>query len=101
MRNILSRLVDSNDRAVKRLQPVVDEINSLESEYEALTDDQIRERMATLRAEVLEDAAPSEPSPEELEHESSERRREIRRAREKDDLAHLRDVNARHGIARR
>jgi preprotein translocase subunit SecA len=92
MRNILSRLVDSNDRAVKRLQPVVDEINSLESEYEALTDDQIRERMATLRAEVLEDAAPSEPSPEELEHESSERRREIRRAREKDDLAHLRDV---------
>jgi preprotein translocase subunit SecA len=92
VRNLISRLVDSNDRAVKRLQPAVDEINSLESEYEALTDDQIRERMASLRAEILEDAAPSEPSAEELEHESSERRREIRRAREKDDLAHLRDV---------
>ncbi|MEX2546404.1 MAG: preprotein translocase subunit SecA [Chloroflexota bacterium] len=92
MKNLISRLVDSNDRAVKRLQPIVDEINSLEPEFEALSDDHIRERMVALRAEILEDAAPSEPTTEEVEHESSERRRELRRAREKDDIGHLQDV---------
>ncbi|MGI8928411.1 MAG: preprotein translocase subunit SecA [Candidatus Limnocylindrales bacterium] len=92
MKNFISRLVDSNDRAIKRLQPMVNEINALEPEFEALSDDQIRERMVTLRAEIREDAAPSEPSTDETEHESSERRRELRRAREKDDIKHLQDV---------
>ncbi|MEO6350428.1 MAG: preprotein translocase subunit SecA [Candidatus Limnocylindrales bacterium] len=92
MRNLISRFVDSNDRAVKRFQPMVDEINTLEPEFEALSDEQIRERMVALRAEILEDAAASEPSEEELNNESSERRRELRRAREKDDIAHLQDV---------
>jgi preprotein translocase subunit SecA len=92
LKNLISRLVDSNDRAVKRLQPTVDQINSLESEFEALTDDQIRERMIALRTEIREDAAPSDPSAEETEHESSERRRELRRQREKEDIAHLQAV---------
>jgi preprotein translocase subunit SecA len=92
MLNLLSRLVDSNERAVKRLQPTVDEINHLEPEFEALSDQEIRERMIALRAEVLEDAAPSEPSDDELEHHSSEHRRELRRAREKADIAHLQQV---------
>jgi preprotein translocase subunit SecA len=90
--NLISRLVDSNDRAVKRLQPIVDEINKLEPEFEALSDAEIRERMVTLRAEIREDAAPTEPSTEEVENESSERRRELRRAREKEDLKHLQTV---------
>jgi preprotein translocase subunit SecA len=92
MRSLISRFVDSNDRAVKRLQPIVDEINSLEDEFEASSDQAIRERMAALRAEIMHDGAPSEPSEEEVEHESSERRRELRRAREKDDLKHLQTV---------
>jgi preprotein translocase subunit SecA len=92
VKNLFSRLVDSNDRAVKRLQPIVNEVNSLEPEFEALSDDQIRERMLALRAEIQEEAAPSEASAEEVEHESSERRRELRRAREKDDLKHLQEV---------
>ncbi len=48
--------------------------------------------MVALRAEILEDSAPSEPSDEERTHESSERRRELRRAREKEDTAHLQGV---------
>jgi len=92
VKNFISRLVDSNDRAVKKLQPIVDEVNSLEPEFEALTDDQIRERMVALRAEIQDDAAPSEPSAEEVEHESSERRRELRKARQKEDFKHLQDV---------
>ena len=92
MRNLISRFVDSNDRVVDKLQPLVDEINSLEAEFEALSDDEIRERMIALRAEVMAEAAPSEPSADELQNESSERRRELRKAREKDDFKHLQGV---------
>jgi preprotein translocase subunit SecA len=92
MLNLLSRFVDSNERNVKRLKPIVDEINGLEAEFEALSDDEIRARMIELRDQVREDAAPSDPSQEELDAESSERRAELRRARQKEDIAHLRDV---------
>ncbi len=92
MLNLFSRFVDSNERVVKRLQPLVDEINSLEAELQALTDDEIRQRMIELRDEIREDAAPSEPSEEELTNESSERRRELRRQREKEDIKHLQGV---------
>jgi preprotein translocase subunit SecA len=92
MLNLLSRFVDSNERVVKRLQPLVDEINSLESEFQELSDDEIRQRMLELRDEIRVDAAPTEPTEEELTNESSERRRELRRAREKEDIKHLQGV---------
>lgn len=38
----LSKLVDSNEKAVERLQPLVDEINDLEPEFEKLTDAELR-----------------------------------------------------------
>ncbi len=92
MRNLISRFVDSNDRVVGKLQPLVGEINALEPEFEALTDEAIRERMVALRGEVMAEAAPSEPSQDELDNDSSERRRELRKAREKDDFKHLQGV---------
>ena len=92
MLNLISRFVDSNERVVKRLQPLVVEINSLESELKELTDDEIRQRMIELRDEIRDDAAPSEPSEDELTNESSERRRELRRQREKEDIKHLQGV---------
>ncbi len=92
MLNMLSRFVDSNERNVRKLQPAVDEINSLEPEYEAPSDEEIRQRMVDLRAEIAAEAKPSEPSEDELEHPSSERRRELRREREKADFKHLQAV---------
>ncbi|HUR16605.1 MAG TPA: preprotein translocase subunit SecA, partial [Candidatus Limnocylindrales bacterium] len=92
MRNFISRFVDSNDRNVKKLHPIVDEINSLEQEFQALTDDQIRDRMVALRAEIMSESAETPPSEEELSAESSERRRELRKERRKGDLDHLQDV---------
>src|SRR5205814_899454 len=47
----LNRFVDSNDRELRRIQPLVDRINELEPEFEALSDDEIRARMADIRAE--------------------------------------------------
>jgi len=38
----LSRFVDSNDRELRRLQPWVEQINALEAEYEAMSDEDIR-----------------------------------------------------------
>src|SRR6187551_2858047 len=85
----LNRFVDSNDREIRRLQPMVDQTNTLEAEYEALSDEEIRAHFAELRAEMVEVAAPDEPSEDELRHPDLERRRELkkdRRARENDRL---------------
>jgi preprotein translocase subunit SecA len=79
----LSRFVDSNDRELRRIQPWVDEINALEAEFEALSDDQIRAQMAEIREEIRGSALSEEPSEDELHHEDLERRRELTKARRK------------------
>ena len=80
---LFSRFVDSNDRELRRIQPHVDEINRLEPEFEALSDDQIRAQLAEIRAEILELAVPDEPSEDERHHPDLERRRELKRDRRK------------------
>jgi len=55
----LSRFVDSNDRELRRIQPLIDEINELEPEIQALSADEIRERFALIR----DDAAADPPGP--------------------------------------
>ena len=84
---ILSRFVDSNDRELRRIQPLVEEINELEAEITALSDDDIRERFALIREEVQEAAVPGEPTEDELTHPDLERRRELAKARRKRELA--------------
>ncbi len=54
---------DSNEKAVKHLRWIVDEVNELEAEFEALSDDQLRELTAQFRerldaGETLDDLAP-------------------------------------------
>src|SRR3990170_596595 len=92
MLGILNRLIDSNEREVKRLQRFVDQINALEPEFEGLSDADIRARMAALRAEIAEEAEPEEASEEELEQSERERRWELARERRKRDLAALRET---------
>ena len=48
----LNRFVDSNDREIRRIQPLVDEANALEAEFEALSDEEIRAAFAELRDEI-------------------------------------------------
>ena len=79
----LSQFFDSNDREVSRVQPIVDRINELEPEYEALSDTEIRERVDLIRADLAEVAAPDEPSADELESLDLERRRDLAKARRK------------------
>jgi preprotein translocase subunit SecA len=85
----LNRFVDSNDREIRRLEPIVDATNALEAEYEAMSDEAIRAAFTELRAEALEAAAPDEPSEDELHHPDLERRRELTKERRKRENARL------------
>ncbi|HEX5240769.1 MAG TPA: preprotein translocase subunit SecA [Candidatus Limnocylindrales bacterium] len=92
MLGFLSRFVDSNDRELKRIQPYVDDINDLTDEVAAMSDEEIRERFAELRAEVHEKAVPEEPSEDELHHPDLERRRDLAKDRRKREIATLQDA---------
>ncbi|MEA2545396.1 MAG: preprotein translocase subunit SecA [Chloroflexota bacterium] len=82
----LSRFVDSNDRELRHIQPLMDEANELEAEIQALSDEQIRERFALIREEIREVAVPGVPTEDELTHPDLERRRELAEARHKREL---------------
>src|SRR3954453_15368138 len=79
----LSRFFDSNDRELSRIQPLIDATNDLEPEYEGLSDAEIGERIDQVRAEIAEEAAPEEPTEDELHHPDMERRRDLAKARRK------------------
>ena len=85
----LSRFVDSNDRELRRIQPLIDETNELEAEIAALSDEEIRERFAEIREEIREVAVPDEPTEDELTHPDLERRRELAKARRKREQSEL------------
>ena len=92
MLGFLSRFVDSNDRELKRIQPLVDEVNELEPEISALADDEIRARFAEIRADVGKAAVPDEPSDDELHHPDLERRRELAKDRRKHENERIQDA---------
>jgi preprotein translocase subunit SecA len=89
MLGFLNRFVDSNDRELRRTQPLVDRINELEPEFEALSNEEIRARFDDLRAELREASQPDEPSEDELHHPEVERRREIAKARRKGETERI------------
>ncbi len=84
---LFSKFVDSNDREIRRIQPLIDAANALEPELEALSDEAIRTRFAEIRAEIEELAVPGDPTPEELDHPERERRRELAKMRRTRELA--------------
>ncbi len=81
MLGFLSRFVDSNDRELRRIEPLVDRINELEPEMQARTDADLRALIEELREEIRDAGAPEEPSDDERHHPEPERRREIARDR--------------------
>ena len=55
----LSRLVDSNDRELKRLQPILTAVNARADEMEAASAEEIRGRMEAIAADPAKSAAAS------------------------------------------
>ena len=104
MKKFLSRLVDSNEREVRRLEPLVTAINEIEPEYEAMSDAELRGVTATLRARLedelgelltpieLREVPPGEEEETELAGDdparhSEERKEQRKREREQIDAA--------------
>ena len=92
MLGFLNRFIDSNDRELKRIQPIVDRANALEGEMQGLSDDEIRARIDDIRAEIHEAAIPDEPSDDELHHVEIERRRELTKERRKREHDRIQDA---------
>src|SRR5450759_960507 len=89
MLGFLSRFVDSNDREIRRIQPLVDRTNELEPEMQAFSDEEIRAFVDEIRDEIREAGEPEEPSDDERHHPELERRREIARDRRKREQEQL------------
>ncbi len=51
-KRIISFISDSNERELRRLQPVVDKINALEAEFEKLSDEELKAKGAEFKARV-------------------------------------------------
>jgi len=60
----LSSLIDSNEKELKRLQPVVDHINSLEPEFEKLSDVELRAKTDNFKARLADGESLDEILPE-------------------------------------
>jgi preprotein translocase subunit SecA len=79
MLKLFSRLVDSNEREVRRFEPIVARINELEPEYTALSDDALRAKTDEFRAHLrdelgdllvpIEERGPSDEDDDALETE--------------------------------
>jgi preprotein translocase subunit SecA len=92
MLGFLSRFVDSNDREIRRIQPLVDRINDLEPEMEARSDEELRTFVDEIREELRNAAEPEEPSDDERHHPELERRREFKKERLKREHARLQEA---------
>lgn len=53
MRNVLKKILgDPNERELKRLRRIVDEINALEPDYQRLSDEQLRAKTDEFKARL-------------------------------------------------
>ncbi len=64
MVNWLSSLIDSNEREVRRLQPLVDHINSLKPDFEKLSDAELRAKTDEFKARLQDGESLDEILPE-------------------------------------
>jgi preprotein translocase subunit SecA len=55
LKNLVKKVIgDPSEREAKRLQPVVNEINNLEPEFQRMSDDELRAQTAAFRAQIGE-----------------------------------------------
>jgi len=63
-KNLLSKLGDSNEKQLKRLQPIVEQINGLEPDIEKLSDDELCAKTDELKGRLKDGASLDELLPE-------------------------------------
>src|SRR3990170_3113914 len=50
---LLSRFIDSNEREIRKIQPLVEHANAFEPEYEALSDDEVLPEVFAMTREAM------------------------------------------------
>jgi preprotein translocase subunit SecA len=96
MLGFLSRFVDSNDRELRRIEPLIERINELEPEMQERSDEELRAFVDEIREDIRDAGEPEEPSDDERQHPDRERRREI--AKERIKREHDRIQEAMDGV---
>jgi preprotein translocase subunit SecA len=90
MFKFLDRLVDSNDKEIKRLQPYVDRTNELEEEFKKLSDADLKAKTEELKARVKQATSGIQAKVEEVQRDLDEARKHAAGATwegEKDEAA--------------
>ena len=92
MLGFLSRFVDSNDRELHRIEPLVARISELEPEMQARSDEELRAFVDEIRDEIREEGEPEEPSDDERHHPDLEHRRDLAKDRRKREQERIQDA---------
>jgi preprotein translocase subunit SecA len=83
----------SNERAIKKIQPLVDQINGLEPEMKQLTDEQLRAKTQEFRAQIKERL-------KEVEEEIAQITEDLKKSSEGETTNELEDLNKRRAEAK-
>ncbi len=68
MDSVLARFIGTkHERDIKKLQPIVAQINALEPEIQRLSDDELKTRFTSLKAEVIERLKDADPAETQLQ----------------------------------
>jgi preprotein translocase subunit SecA len=92
MLGFLSRFVDSNDRELHRIEPLVERISELEPEMQARSDEELRAFVDEIREEIREEGEPEELSDDERHHPDLEHRRDLAKDRRKREHERIQDA---------
>jgi len=79
----LGNLVDSNEKVLKKLQPVVAQSNALEPEYEKLTDDELKAKTQEFRDRLAQATSDSQNRMNNARQELQDARKRVAEAQDK------------------
>ena len=79
----LGNLVDSNEKVLKKLQPVVDKINELEPEYEKLSDDELKAKTQEFKDRLAKATVDTQKRVEAIKQELQEAKKRLAEASDK------------------
>ena len=79
----LGNLVDSNEKVLKKLQPVVDKINELEPEYEQLSDEELKAKTQEFKDRLGKATADAQNRVEAIRQELKEAKQRVAEASDK------------------
>ena len=82
----LGNLVDSNDKAIKKMQPIVEKINGLEPELEKISEDELRAKTQNLKTRVAQSTVDIQQKVDEAKQELQEAKKRVSEAQDRFNL---------------